>query len=122
MPVRFPDSTFAKWIRVLHTNGLTYRQIAQKPYFVGIPPGTLCAIAKGYGIPEKWRKVLGLPPLKKVPTCPRCGIAHTYDCQTQNVKNAEPPRNLRRCTIYRGTPPDEVVAKLERIGHKVKYE
>jgi len=32
------------------------------------------------------------------------------------------PRNLRRCTIYAGTPPDEVVAKLERIGHRVKYE
>jgi len=31
------------------------------------------------------------------------------------------PRNLERATIYRGTPPADVVRKLAALGHEVTY-
>ena len=65
--VRNPDGV-RRWIRVLNTqSGMTFRRMHGKPYFSTIPPGTLCAIANGYPIPNKHRPVLGLPPIVKVP-------------------------------------------------------
>lgn len=61
-PVRTSDS-IRDLLKELHnTNGLTFREIALTGDFLSIPPGTLCAITKGYPIPHKWRERLGLLP------------------------------------------------------------
>ena len=58
MGVRTPDIV-STWIRVLHdTYGLSDRAISQKPYFSGIPPGTINAIRNHGYVPKKWRRKL----------------------------------------------------------------
>ena len=106
MPVRNPDTVLA-WIRWLNScHGMTYRQISEKPYFCTIPAGTICAIANGYPIPNKHRPALGLQPLVNVPA--------------DRVKKhpPQPPRKLTRCTFYRTTPVDKIIADLERVTGK----
>ncbi len=46
-----------------HDKGEKWRDIASLPEFKGIPPGTLCSIAKGNYEPQdnEIRKTLGLP-------------------------------------------------------------
>ena len=39
---------------------LSWRDIAQLPEYKGIPPGTLCTIAKTGYIPKKWRRKLNI--------------------------------------------------------------
>jgi hypothetical protein len=58
--VRTPDAVVA---RLIYLNGIgdyTFRKIARLDEFSPIPAGTLCAIAKGYPVPKKWRPRLGL--------------------------------------------------------------
>lgn len=43
-----------------HAQLCSFRDVANLPEYEGIPPGTLCAIAKGNPIPKKWRKQLGM--------------------------------------------------------------
>jgi hypothetical protein len=48
-------------LNYLHgTQHLPFRKIALLGEFEGIPAGTLCAIAKGEKVPDKWRRRLGL--------------------------------------------------------------
>jgi len=97
-------------IRALHdTSGLSFRDISALNDFCDIPPGTLWYIYCGGRVPNKYRKQLGMPLLVKVP-------------ETMVRKTApQPPRNLERATIYRGTPPADVVHKLAALGHKIHY-
>lgn len=57
-------------LRSLHTqSSLSWREIASLPQYEGIPPGTLCAIAKGRDPKNpEYRRKLGLPRI-----CPNCG-------------------------------------------------
>ena len=49
-------------LKSLHdTSGLTWREIAARDEYGGIPPGTLCAIAKGTRLPRCHLVKLGLP-------------------------------------------------------------
>lgn len=64
-------------IIVLHdTYGFTFREISQIAEFRPIPPGTICSIYKTGNVPNKWRKMLGIPELKLAPACPTCGGVH----------------------------------------------
>ncbi len=58
---------------------MSWRKIALLGPYSGIPPGTLNSIYKGYGIPKKWRKRLGLSELKLTPACLKCGEVHLID-------------------------------------------
>lgn len=75
--VRTPD-IISRWCRVMHdTHGLTDRQIALKPYFSGIPAGTINTIRKHGAVPQKWHRKLRI-------RCPRCGrYSHEYDCSIE---------------------------------------
>lgn len=65
-------------LNYLHTKSrLTYREIAVFPEYSPIPPGTLCAIAKGAAVPKKWLARLGLPAMLPAPACAKCGKVHT---------------------------------------------
>ena len=67
MPVKNSD-TVSNEIRVLHDiHGLTFREIANLPTWIGIPFGTIAHIYHGGRVPNKWRKKLDLPRLVKVP-------------------------------------------------------
>ena len=57
-----------------------WRILAQS--YPGVPPGTLCAIAKGR-TPQKAsvRAALGLPVTAPAPVCPRCGVVHYKTCR-----------------------------------------
>ena len=93
-------------IRELHdTTGLSFREIARKTEFSGMPAGTICAIYHGAPIPNKWREPLGLAPLVKVPA----------DMVRKTKPVADDPRNLTRTTIYPGTPPAKISADLRRV-------
>ena len=56
-------------LNYLHAvEGIPWRRIAELDEFKGIPPGTLCAFAKGYYEPKKnqeYRRRLGLPEIIK---------------------------------------------------------
>lgn len=57
--VRQPEIVSA-WIRHLNrVTGLTLAEIAAKPYFTGVPPGTLSTIAITGKVPKKWKRKLG---------------------------------------------------------------
>ena len=55
---------------------IPWRKIAVLDDYRDIPPGTLAAIAKGYPIPRKWYRRLGLQLYLPAPACPRCGKVH----------------------------------------------
>ena len=103
MPVRNPDMIRAEIRRLHDIHGLSYREINELAPFSTIPPGTICAIANGYPIPNKHRATLGLSPLVKVPA--------------DRVKKhpTQPPRGLTRCTIYPGTAVADIIDKVERV-------
>ena len=50
-------------LKALYEKGVQWREIASLPEFDGVPPGTLCSIAKGNYEPKdnEIRKTLGLP-------------------------------------------------------------
>lgn len=93
-------------LKTLHdTYGLSWRQIAALPSYGTIPPGTLCSIANGKPIPNKHRPAVGLPKLVRV--------------RADRVKGpSEPPRNLIRCTFYRGTTDEKIAADLLALTGK----
>ena len=80
-------------LNALHDSGLSWRQIAKIPIFEQneIRAGTLCSVAKGANVPKIHRAALGLPRTDPAPVCPRHGIVHCYDCQSQTVR----PRRTR---------------------------
>lgn len=60
------SDTIKNELKSLHdTDRLSWRQIALIPRFQPIPPGTLCAIAKGYPIPKKWHRYFGIRVTRK---------------------------------------------------------
>ena len=46
--------------RLHDIDGLTWRKIAALRHYRGIPAGTLCTIANGGDVPEKWYRKLGI--------------------------------------------------------------
>jgi hypothetical protein len=88
-----PD-TVRERLRELHnTLSLSFRKIAALPEFTPIPFGTLSAIYNGYPIPKKWYARLEMQLIIPIQACPRHGVVHCYDCETQVVKAAPKPRN-----------------------------
>jgi hypothetical protein len=56
---------------------MAFRRIAQLPDYLGVPPGTLCSIAKGRDPKSpRIRTILGLPALALAPVCVKCGEVH----------------------------------------------
>lgn len=78
--VRNPDNHQDELKRLHDTQGLKWREIALLPEYSGIPPGTLCAIAKGYPVPNIHRAKLNLPALAPAPVCPECDVVHVAGC------------------------------------------
>lgn len=104
-----PLDTIISELNHLHdSQNLSWRKIAARSEFRGIPAGTLCSIAKGREPKKrKHRMILKLPPLAiAVDPCPHCGdTAHTYDCQEQIVKPKPAPRPKRKRRPYKNIDP-----------------
>ena len=123
MLVRNPDTVRA-WIIYLHgTSMLTYRQIAEKPYFSNppsVPPGTICSIAKGAPWPKKYRRGRGIPEQVKVQVCPIHGVVHDYDCQAEKpvplaarvIKPSGKKDKRRRPTLGLRDPEQDAITLL----------
>ena len=60
MAVKNSDTVRTELLELKETTGLGWREIAKFPQYAPIPFGTLSAIAKGYPIPKRWRKRLGI--------------------------------------------------------------
>ncbi len=74
--VRNPDIVCER-LNYLHTvDCMPWRKIASLDEYKGIPAGTLSSIARGYPIPHKWLRRLGLPETKPAPVCRHCGEVH----------------------------------------------
>ena len=84
----------SKALRTLKgTTGLAWRKIALLDDYSPIPAGTLCAIAKGYPVPKRWRQRLGLPLLIPAPACLKCSQVHvTKKCMANNGNGHRPRR------------------------------
>lgn len=81
------EGTQAKLKLLRDTHGLTWSQIAKIPLFKNIPLATLSMIYHGKrAVPKIYRTQLGEPETVTVPVCPKHGVAHCYDCQTQTVR------------------------------------
>jgi len=70
------------------------------------------------------RHILNMKEYVKVEPCPQCHEAPTVClCDGKKVVPADmvrsappqPPRKLTRCTFYRTTPVDKIIADLERV-------
>jgi hypothetical protein len=104
--VRSSDTARRLLISRKGTPGRTWRWLAQNVYWP-VPAGTLCAIAKGEKIPNRYRRVFKLPAIVKREVCPLHGVVHDYDCQTQEVKprsNGRPKRKRERLAISKHDP------------------
>lgn len=71
------DTIKARLYQLNQIDRLSWRKIAKKTEFSGIPAGTLCAISKGR-VPKDntVRMILGLPALALAPVCSKCGEVH----------------------------------------------
>src|SRR3989337_516310 len=95
----------SKALRTLKgTTGLAWRKIALLDDYSPIPAGTLCAIAKGYPVPKRWRQRLGLPLLAPAPVCLKCGQVHVTKRRTKGT---------RRITRWRDLEPEQLRWALE---------
>jgi hypothetical protein len=85
--VRTPDIVQAELKRLKDTSGLSWRELSRHPEYAPIPAGTLNAIYKGYPIPKRWHRRLGLREMKPAPACQTCGEVHPVDdlCKATNV-------------------------------------
>lgn len=79
IPVRNPDIVSNELHRLNTVDGMPWRKIANLDDYRGIPAGTLAAIAKGYPIPKKWARRLGVPVYVPTEACPACGQVHKID-------------------------------------------
>lgn len=84
----------------------TYQSWRAVSKILGLPAGTLCAIAKGRE-PKKaeHRLALGLPVLAPAPICPACKVVHVGRCKAQAKR--------RRNRLIDFTP-DELRDMLQR--------
>jgi len=101
----------------------SWRLTADLPEFKGINFVTLRRYA--YGDPvldDEHREILNLKRYELAPICSVHGKACVLDCNKERKVKRKGRKRAPRVEIAAGTPPDEVVAKLERIGHRVKYE
>ena len=113
--VRNPDAVSA-WIKYLHsTSDMTFRQIHEKPYFSNIPPGTLCAIANGYPVPNKHRENMGLPLIVKVPEdmVRKTKPSANPDTRNRRAVNLDSPASAADTLRAHGS--DEFIAELVSI-------
>jgi hypothetical protein len=70
---------------------MSWREIASKPEYRGIPAGTLWSIAKGREPKSlRYRTILHLPALIPTPACPKCGAVHTTKRCTANKPAPRP--------------------------------
>ena len=67
------------------TAGLSWRKIAARKEYKGIPPGTLCTYAKTGKLPHKWRRRLGLADYALAEVCPIHGVVHVRRCPGSGV-------------------------------------
>ena len=75
---------------------LSWRKIAKLDSYVGVKPGTLCAMAKGREpVDIHIRAKLDLPAYVSTPVCPLCGIVHIKKCPHTNHK----PKNIQDMSI-----------------------
>jgi hypothetical protein len=96
--------TIQKRLAVLHhTVMLPWRVIAERPEYLGIPPGMLCAISKGREPKNnRIRIILGLPVLAPAPVCPTCGKVHISKiCPTTRKKVTRVKHICENCTWWR---------------------
>lgn len=69
--------------------GLTLAQIAAKPYFSGIPLGSIGAIAKGY-IPAKWEhKLKTYPPPRARVSCNTKDMQSMFDSISKKISTEQ---------------------------------
>jgi len=68
---------------------LSWRKIASLEPFLGIPAGTLCAIAKGREPRDsEHRRILKMPALELAPVCRKCGQVHvTKRCTIRKTED-----------------------------------
>ena len=103
MLVTKPD-ILQRWLKYLHrSSGLTDREIATKPLFSGIPPGTINTMRKHGQVPKKWRAKLHI-------VCRHCGRPHhRYDCTQEKpvpiaAETYNPATHALRKIAPSGTP------------------
>ena len=120
--VTSPD-ILSKWCGVLRaTAGLTDRDIAAKPFFSGIPPGTINSIRKHGKVPAKWKQRLHC-------LCPHCGrLNHDYDCTTEKpvpleatVTMPKAPGKQRNRRAVSLDDPESAAATIIRAGVSAEY-
>jgi len=102
--VRTPDIVSKALITLKGITGYSWRKIALLDDYNPIPAGTLCAIAKGYPVPKRWRQKLGLPLLAPAPVCLKCGQVHVTKRWTKVT---------RRITRWRDLEPEQLRWALE---------
>ena len=120
--VTSPD-ILSKWCKVLRaTAGLTDRDIAAKPFFSGIPPGTINSIRKHGKVPAKWKQKLHC-------LCPHCGrLNHDYDCTTEKpvplaakVTMPKAPGKQRNRRAVSLDDPESAAATIIGAGVNAEY-
>ena len=80
-------------LRLHDIEGISWPKIAQKPKYRGIPEGTLWSWARGKrNLPEKYKAQLGIPMTIPTVACPKHGVVHCYDCETQTVVKVKKPK------------------------------
>ncbi len=92
-PVQQLDALRRDLARKHDRQHLSWREIARR-YFPAVPPGTLCAVAKGRE-PKKIavRLALGLPAVADAPVCPDCGQVHVAEtCTASKPRGANGAR------------------------------
>ena len=106
--VTTPDIVREQLIHLNRYLHIPWRRIATLEPFCGIPPGTLCTIAKTGYVPKKWHTKLGIRIYKPAPVCVKCGEVHvTKRCTKNDVQPVRrwrdlPPELLRLALEYRG--------------------
>jgi hypothetical protein len=63
--------------------------------FVPVPAGTLCAIAKGKNVPDKWRERFNIQRMEPAPVCAKCGEVHVTKTCTKDRKSSTRPQWVR---------------------------
>ena len=123
------DSDIIRYLALLNAGNasvlpMSWRRIAAMPGLNGINPTTLSAYAKGRPIKnQKHRAMLGLQLHELAPVCPVHGKACVLDCVNQKavaidaqIKDPpQPPRHLRRFTVYPGTDSAKIADGLLRV-------
>ena len=108
----------SKWLYSLNRDGgITFERLTQLEPFLGIPRGTLGAIALGATIPNDYREQLGYAKLVKVPE----NMVKKYATRGKSRKprhrkavNLDDPKSAAR-SIVNSDATDEYIEKLAQV-------